>query len=167
MPENFLDSLDYYALFQVPRTARSDEIRAAFHRFAAKYHPDRFLGAGESEHKVERASEIYRRGAEAYRVLMDGARRTQYDLGLAQGHLRYESGATDPTAGATSGTFPIQVKNPLARPFALKAEQNYKAGDFGSAKVNLKMALQKDGGNANLEWFLKDVEARLAAGVRD
>ncbi len=162
MPENLLDTLDYYGLLQVSPTASSDEVRAAFHRFAAKYHPDRFMGEGSSIEKVERAAAIYRRGAEAYKVLMDGARRKQYDQGLAQGHLRYDASLAQSSSSMAPTGFPLKVKSPLARPFALKAEQLYKSGDFGNAKVNLKLALQKEGTNAQLEELLRTLEERLS-----
>jgi curved DNA-binding protein CbpA len=159
-----LEQLDYYSLLQVAHDANADQVRHAFHAFAARYHPDRFQGAGAEEAKVERAAQIYRRGAEAYRVLCDPVRRRQYDQGLVQGRMRFDPNAKQPEAPPMLGTWPIKVKTPLARPFAVKAEQLYKAGDYGNCKTNLKLALQKDKGNAQIELLLKDVEARLAGG---
>jgi len=62
-------------------------------------------------------------------------------------------------------SWPIKVKTPLARPFAIKAEQLYKAGDWGNAKTNLKLALAKDKGNAQIEALLADVELKLTGGT--
>jgi curved DNA-binding protein CbpA len=157
-----LERLDYYTLLQVEAEASADQVRQAFHRFAAKYHPDRFLGGGAEPAKVERAAQIYRRGAEAYKVLCDPARRRLYDAGLARGLLRFDANAEPPPQPAVLGQWPIKVRSPVARPFATKAEQAYKAGDFGTAKVNLKLALAKDAGNAQIELLLSDVEQRLA-----
>jgi curved DNA-binding protein CbpA len=157
-----LEQLDYYTLLQVPADATADQVRQAFHRFASKYHPDRFLGGGAEPAKVERAAQIYRRGAEAYKVLCDPARRRLYDAGLARGLLRFDPNAEPPPEPAALGQWPIKVRNPVARPFATKAEQAYKAGDFRTAKVNLKLALAKDAGNAQIELLLSDVEQRLA-----
>jgi curved DNA-binding protein CbpA len=159
-----LEQLDYYTLLQVAQGATPDEVRRAFHRFAAKYHPDRFSGVGAPADKVERAAQIYRRGAEAYKVLTDSVRRQRYDAGLAQGRLRLDPNAELPAAPASVGQWPIKVSNPLARPFALKAEQLYKAGDWGNAKTNLKLALQKDRGNALIELLIRDVEQKLKEG---
>lgn len=157
-----LEQLDYYTLLQIEQDATVDAIRAAFHRFAAKYHPDRFLGAGAEHAKVERAAQIYRRGAEAYKVLCDGPRRKAYDAGLARGTLRLDPNAEPPPPPAAVGQWPIKVKNPVARPFATKAEQAFKGGDLSTAKVNLKLALSKDPGNAQIEVLLAEVERRLA-----
>jgi curved DNA-binding protein CbpA len=162
MASDPLQALDYYSLLQVPQDASADEVRRAFHRFAAKYHPDRFTGAGAEREKVERAGEIYRRGAEAYKVLTDPIRRKQYDAGLSEGRLRFDPTASAPSEPAEVGHWPIKVKSPLARPFAIKAEQLYKAGDFGNAKTNLKLALQKERQNPQIELLLEDIERRLS-----
>lgn len=163
MPESDrLEQLDYYTLLQVENTASADEVRRAFHRFAGKYHPDRFSGNGAEPAKVERAAQIYRRGAEAYKVLSDSQRRKQYDAGLSRGQLRFDPNAEPPAPPPTVGQWPIKVKNPAARPFAIKAEQAFKAGELGNAKVNLRMALSKDTGNAQIELLLAEVERRQA-----
>jgi curved DNA-binding protein CbpA len=161
-PPDPLEQLDYYTLLQVEQDASADQVRRAFHRFAAKYHPDRFLGAGAEQAKIERAAQIYRRGAEAYKILCDPQRRKLYNAGLARGELRFDPTAEPPPTPAVVGQWPIKVKSPVARPFATKAEQLFKAGDFGNAKVNLKLALSKDPGNAQIELLLGEVERRLS-----
>lgn len=157
-----LEALDYYTLLSLEPEATGDEIRGAFHRFAAKYHPDRFVARGAEPGKVERAAQIYRRGAEAYKVLTDPRRRKLYDAQLAEGRLRFDPHAEPPPDAAPLHQWPIKVRNPMARPFATKAEQAYKAGDWGTAKMNLRLALSKDVGNAQLTGLLAEVEQRLA-----
>lgn len=157
-----LEQLDYYRLLSIEPSASSDEVRRAFHQFAAKYHPDKFLGGGAAPHKIERAAQIYRRGAEAYKVLTDPRRRKLYDVQLGQGRMRFDAMAEPPAEPAALNKWPIKVKSPLARPFATKAEQAYKAGDWGTAKINLKMALSKESGNAQIELLLAEVERKLS-----
>jgi curved DNA-binding protein CbpA len=161
MANDPLEGLDYYALLAVAQTGSSDEIRAAFHQFAAKYHPDRFVTRGADPSTIERAAQIYRRGAEAYKVLTDARRRKLYDGQLALGNKRFDALAEAPVDPATLAKWPVKVKSPIARPFATKAEQAYKAGDFGTAKVNLRMALSKDPGNAQIPLLLADIEQKL------
>jgi curved DNA-binding protein len=64
---------DYYATLGVPRTASQKEIRSAYRKLAAKYHPDRNRGDKSAE---ERFKEI----GEAYAVLGDEEKRKFYDL---------------------------------------------------------------------------------------
>ncbi len=58
----------YYDILGVPKTASADEIKKAFRKQARKHHPD----AGGSEEKFKELNE-------AYEVLADDEKRTQYD----------------------------------------------------------------------------------------
>src|SRR5262245_61935892 len=63
---------DYYQVLGVARDASSDEIRKAYRQCALKYHPDRNPGDHSAEDKFKEATE-------AYTVLSDGNKRSQYD----------------------------------------------------------------------------------------
>ncbi|MBI5370384.1 molecular chaperone DnaJ [Candidatus Uhrbacteria bacterium] len=60
---------DYYALLGVSKSASAEEIKQAFRKLAHKYHPDK---AGGDEAKFKEINE-------AYQVLSDPKKRTQYD----------------------------------------------------------------------------------------
>lgn len=159
MSADQLDRLDYYALLQVDEEATADAIREAFHAFALRFHPDRFSTATES--KRERASQIYRRGAEGYRVLMNPVTRRRYDEGLRSGELRLRPSEQRQSEAPSAGSSRLSVRSPRARPFATKAMQALKNGDLKTARLNLKMALQHEPDNALLRARLTDVERRL------
>ena len=155
-----LDRLDYYTLLQVADDANTDVIRAAFHAFALRYHPDRFAGAPRD--KSERAAQIYRRGAEGYRVLLDPAMRSEYDRGLGAGRLRLTTEDTrreEVARRRRSGQLGVRTRR--ARPFVTKAQQAAKAGDLSGARLNLKLALSHEPDNAMIQARLADVEQRL------
>ena len=67
--ENFRN---YYAILGVTREATPAEIKKAFRQLARQYHPD--LNPGDRE-----AEENFKRIGEAYEVLSDEERRSQYD----------------------------------------------------------------------------------------
>lgn len=157
-----LDQLDYYTLLSIEPGATADAVRDAFHVFARRYHPDRFAGAPPE--KRARAAEIYRRGAEGYRVLLDPQARTAYDEGLQRGRLRFDATEARRDSFRPTSTNRLTVKSPRARPFATKASQALKKGDLQTAKLNLRMALQHEPDNALLKARLEDVEQRLAKG---
>jgi molecular chaperone DnaJ len=69
-----MGELDYYAELGVARDAAVDDIRRAFRKLAAQYHPDRHPGDKAAEAKFKRI-------AEAYRVLDDPKARAAYDQG--------------------------------------------------------------------------------------
>ncbi len=74
---------DYYEILGVIKTATPEEIKKAYRKQALKYHPDRNKGDKASEAKFKEASE-------AYHVLSDKGRRTNYDQ---FGHAAFEGGA--------------------------------------------------------------------------
>lgn len=66
------DKRDYYEVLGVSRSASEQEIKSAYRKMALLHHPDRNPGSKESEDKFKEA-------AEAYSVLSDGQKKTQYD----------------------------------------------------------------------------------------
>ena len=63
---------DYYEVLGVRKSSSSDEIKKAYRKLALKHHPDRNKGDKNSELK-------FKEGSEAYHVLSDKERRTNYD----------------------------------------------------------------------------------------
>jgi molecular chaperone DnaJ len=63
---------DYYEILGVSRTATPDEMKSAYRKLALQYHPDRNPGNKEAE-------EHFKEVTEAYEVLSDAAKRSQYD----------------------------------------------------------------------------------------
>lgn len=70
----------YYALLAIERTASPEDVKRAFRREIARYHPDKVqhLGQEFQEIAATRAAEL----TEAYRILMDGELRQSYDASL-------------------------------------------------------------------------------------
>jgi DnaJ-class molecular chaperone len=77
---------DYYKLLEVDRDVSDEQIRKSYRRLALKYHPDRNPGDSKAE---EQFKEI----AEAYGVLIDPVKRTEYDQWLRAGPKERVSGA--------------------------------------------------------------------------
>jgi len=71
---------DYYEVLGVIKSASAEEIKKTYRKLALKYHPDRNKGDKAAEAKFKEASE-------AYHVLSDKERRTNYDQ---FGHAAFE-----------------------------------------------------------------------------
>ena len=74
---------NYYELLGLEATAGPEDVKRAFRREIARYHPDKVqhLGLEFQEIAATRAAEL----TEAYRVLMDPAARQDYDASLSRG----------------------------------------------------------------------------------
>ncbi|HXW85828.1 MAG TPA: molecular chaperone DnaJ [Candidatus Bathyarchaeia archaeon] len=81
-----MNKIDYYDILGVQRSATQDEIKSAYHKLARKYHPDRNPNNTEAEEKFKAA-------AEAYEVLSDSDKRSQYDrFGHEYSHMNTGAG---------------------------------------------------------------------------
>jgi DnaJ-class molecular chaperone len=69
---------DYYELLELGRDASEEQIRKSYRRLALKYHPDRNPGDPKAE-------ENFKKIAEAYGVLIDPVKRSEYDQWLRTG----------------------------------------------------------------------------------
>src|SRR5436190_77537 len=63
---------DYYEVLSVERTVSAEELKKSYRKVAMQYHPDRNPGDHAAEEKFKEA-------AEAYAVLSDPSKRSQYD----------------------------------------------------------------------------------------
>jgi hypothetical protein len=164
-----LDELTYYELFGIASEASPDEVRGAFHEFCDTFHPDRHVGRSLDERQA--VSKIFKRGTEAHLVLTDVALRGHYDAQLAVRPSglpqRMSFSPLSRPARPASGHAPDParleeaVRTIAARPFARRAEELIRCGDFRHAKLQLVMANHRDPGNAILEGALREVEAKL------
>ena len=76
---------NYYELLAIDAAAPVDEVKKAFRREIAKYHPDKVQHLGQEFQTM--ASAIAADLTEAYRILMDPELRAKYDEGLREGRI--------------------------------------------------------------------------------
>ena len=65
---------DYYDILEVQKAASVDDIKKAYRNLALKHHPDRV-----APDKKKEAEEKFKEISEAYAVLSDSQKRSQYD----------------------------------------------------------------------------------------
>jgi molecular chaperone DnaJ len=94
---------DYYEILGVAKTASEDEIKKSYRRLAMKYHPDKNPGDKSAEEK-------FRDATEAYEVLKDPQRRSQYDQ---FGHAAFQQGAGPGGFGGHEGFGGFDISDAL------------------------------------------------------
>lgn len=140
-----VDDANYYEILGILELADDAAIKEAFHQFALAFHPDSHAGAPEGV--IALARDVYRRGAEAYRVLADPRLRAEYDLVLARGLLRLGSGGPvpeQPRHGSHLQSLEDLCQSPAARLCASRANALISGGDLRAARAELQKALQHD-----------------------
>ena len=84
-------SEDYYSVLEVSRNADASELKKAYRKLAIKWHPDKNKGDSSAEERFKKISE-------AYDVLSDEKKKSQYD---AMGHDMYTKQGS--SGGRTGG----------------------------------------------------------------
>src|SRR6478672_1057563 len=95
-------------MLSLPPDAPSDEIKKAFRREIARYHPDKVQHLGQEFQEM--AAGIAADLTEAYRILMDPTLRAKYDENLGGG------AAADPAVRSTPRPPEYQEPQPQAPP---------------------------------------------------
>jgi curved DNA-binding protein CbpA len=146
-----LPTLSYYAILRVEPNATPGQIKRAFHSFALRCHPDRYVDEGAEVARA--AAEVFKRGVEAYNVLSKPDLRQKYDKAMGSGRLRL-----DPDAPETAPPAPPQQRRlweicttPKGKQFAAKAEKLIDIGKLEDARVQLINATQEEPFNEELK----------------
>ena len=119
-----MNKRDYYEVLGVSKTASDDEIKSAFRKLAKKYHPD--------INKDKDAPEKFKEAQEAYAVLSDKQKRSQYD---EFGHAAFQgagAGGQGGFGGFDFSGFDINLDDILGNMFG--AGFGYSGGGRSSSK---------------------------------
>jgi molecular chaperone DnaJ len=68
---------DYYSILGLKKDASEDDIKKAYKKAAIKYHPDKY--ASKSQKEQDEASEKFKEINEAYQILSDPQKKSNYD----------------------------------------------------------------------------------------
>jgi hypothetical protein len=159
-----LDTLDYFQLLKLERTAVPADIKKAFHRESRVFHPDRFYQAPEQ--LKERVNELYKRITEAYYVLRDDAKRRQYVADVSGPErvqkLRFTEMSEAETKQAAKKEIQEQIgTTPKGRQFFQAGMADFTAERWSAAERNFKMALTYEPQNPRYKEKLVEAQQHL------
>lgn len=141
---------NYYEILRVKLDAKDSEIKAAFHVFALRFHPDRLVDDGPEVAGF--ASEIFKRGVEAYNILTKSDLRQRYDEGLRKGRIRLDPSSKKSVPPPPKiRTLEMIAKTPNGKKHAAKADRLIAIGKLEDARIALTSAFQCEPMNDELE----------------
>lgn len=105
---------NFYDMLSVARTAPADEIKKAFRREIARYHPDKVQHLGKEFQEM--AAAIAADLTEAYRILMDPALRAKYDQDLTNASPARAPAPPRPSTPAPEPARPAPAAPPVDAP---------------------------------------------------
>ena len=157
-----LERRSYYDFLGVPRGATAQQIQDAFYVRAEKLHPDRFFNLSDLELR-NKIYEVYKRVAEAYRVLESPAARKEYDEGLAQGQVRLLKQERE---GLNLKQPDEGIAHPQAKRFFRLGLDALHAKDLKGAYMNFGFALSMEPDNKIIQQHVADLEQKLGIKKR-
>ncbi len=133
----------YYEILRVSPDADGGVIKGAFYTFSLMYHPDRYV---EEDGELRRlATEVFKRGVEAYRTLSRSSSRASYDAWLKEGRSSPKA-ARRPEPRALASI----ALSKKAKVCAEKADWLITLGMLEDARLALINACQEEPDNAEL-----------------
>lgn len=160
-----LNTLDYFQILNIEKTATPVEIKTAFHRWSRAYHPDRFYQLEDNELKA-RVNEVYKRITEAYYILRDDGKRKAYLTDISGPErtqkLRFTEASELETKAAIRKEHDEQVgTHPKGRQFFQTGIKDFEAQRWAAAERNFKMALTFEPANSRYKEKLEEARQNL------
>jgi DnaJ-class molecular chaperone len=174
---------DYYEVLGLARDASEADVKKAYRKLARQYHPDRNPGDKSAESRFKEVQE-------AYDVLSDKAKRSQYDqFGFAGpngagaaggGPFRWQTGGGGP--GFEAGSFRAEDLSEILRQFGMGGMGGEEGDPFtrrrggrtrraapqdAEAEATIPFLAAATGGKVSLSINGKEVEVKVPAGVEE
>jgi len=139
-----------FNVLEVPPDASPEDIKAAYHRLAKRWHPDRYTGA----EKVE-AESRFRELAEAFSILKDPAKRLT---------LQQQLPKTQPVAAADRESESAQERTP--EDWAAMAKAAFDEGKIDQARALIHYAIRLDEEKPQYHAMLASILEREGGDLR-
>jgi curved DNA-binding protein CbpA len=144
-----LETMNYYEILRVSEDATPAEIQEAFHSLSLRCHPDRFVEEGPEVSKA--AASVFKRAAEAYRILRHPQYRQRYDGELKKGEIKLDERKIEEKKVHEQRTLFMIARTPRGKQHAAKADELLARGKLEDARIQLISANQHDPNNEELK----------------
>lgn len=158
-----IDELNYYQILRLSADCVQSEIEDGFQRQGNLYHPKHFEDANDE--LTTKGQYLLLSINESYQVLNEISGRLKYDQILGEKLLRIEHTKLLNAQESQTNNDPLQAAtNESAKKYWALGLQAYDSGDFNSAVLQIKFAIQFEPNNeVFLEWLEKsEIEVKKA-----
>lgn len=145
-----------FEVLEVSPGATPEEIKAAYHRLAKRWHPDRYSG----EEKAE-AENRFRMLAEAFNMLKDQGKRAELGKVFSEPQQKTQDSSS---AAATAPGRPLSERT--AEDWFQEAKEAFEATDYSRALGLLQYTLRMDSNMANAHVLLAQLLERSGGDKR-
>lgn len=151
---------DYYQVLGIEPNASDSEIKTAYRRLARKYHPD--------VSKEPEAEERFKAINEAYEVLKDKDKRTQYDQLKASGYRPGDAFRAPPGAGGQFDFNDVAGSSGFSDFFESLFGGARRAPQAAGSRVRLSIPLERvyAGGKQKIRIGGRTLDVVIPAGIR-
>lgn len=151
-----LERADYYGILGVDPKAQLVDVKRAFYRIAAHFHPDRYEGAEERE--CAHRTRVYKLAVEAYTVLSRPDSRASYDELRAAGHKRMDAvAAFEQSRTPKARSLEDIAVSKEAKAHAKRADYFWAKNELEDARASLVNACRFDPQNRDLKQKLEEL----------
>lgn len=141
-----------FNVLEIPPDASPEDIKAAYHRLAKRWHPDRFSG----DEKVE-AEGRFRELAEAFSILKDPAKRLT---------LQQQMPKTQPVSAGATSLEPESAQERTPEDWAAMAKAAFDEGKVDQARALIHYAIRLDEGKPQYHSLLASILEREGGDLR-
>jgi curved DNA-binding protein CbpA len=152
---------NYYEILRLKPGVTDADVKAAFHTFALRFHPDQLVDEGPEV--MAAASELFKRGVEAYQILSKKELRDRYDGELRKGRLRMDQDKKESAPPPPPmRTLEMIATTPAGKRHAARADRLLSIGKLEEARVALTSAYQQEPHNNELNERIQILYEALA-----
>ncbi len=138
-----------FNVLEIPPEATPEDIKAAYHRLAKRWHPDRYTGAEKEE-----AESKFRELAEAFSTLKDPIKRLALQQQMAK--VQYHAAAMEPES----------AKERTPEDWAVMAKAAFDEGKTDQARALIHYAIRLDDKKSNYHLLLAGILEKEGGDLR-
>jgi curved DNA-binding protein CbpA len=150
-----IDDMDYYQILQIRQKAFTQEIKKAYFKQSRKFHPDKYYN--EDPRLLAVITKIFKRIAEAYKILSDQDRRALYTKSISGPNRKKMLRFNPKLIEAEQKEKEDEGQTAMGKKYYQMAKDGIRNKDYKSAKINLQLAMKMEPKNETFKKRMDEI----------